>query len=54
MVREVATLLSFADRQGEVTPGPVGCHGYCMSGTYALAAAACYPDSFGAAASGTS
>ena len=30
---------------------PVGCHGYCMSGPYALAAAARYPDRVAAAAS---
>jgi carboxymethylenebutenolidase len=29
----------------------VGCHGYCMSGPYALAAAARYPDRIAAAAS---
>jgi carboxymethylenebutenolidase len=29
----------------------VGCHGYCMSGPYALAAAARYPDRITAAAS---
>ena len=34
-----------------VTPGPVGTHGYCMSGPYALAAAARYPDRIVAAAS---
>ena len=32
-------------------PGPVGAHGYCMSGPYALAAAARYPDRIAAAAS---
>jgi carboxymethylenebutenolidase len=31
--------------------GPVGVHGYCMSGPYALAAAARYPDRIAAAAS---
>ena len=31
--------------------GPVGCHGYCMSGPYALAAAARYPARITAAAS---
>jgi carboxymethylenebutenolidase len=34
-----------------VAKGPVGCHGYCMSGPYALAAAARYPDRIAAAAS---
>jgi dienelactone hydrolase len=37
---DVGAMLSFADRQKEVKKGPVGCHGYCMSGPYALAAAA--------------
>jgi carboxymethylenebutenolidase len=37
---DVAAILSFADRQNEVKKAPVGCHGYCMSGPYALAAAA--------------
>ena len=32
-------------------PGAVGCHGYCMSGPYALAAAARYPGRIAAAAS---
>jgi dienelactone hydrolase len=40
---DVAAMLSFADRQNEVKKGPVECHGYCMSGPYALAAAARYP-----------
>ena len=44
-------MLTFVDRQDAVTPGPVGCHGYCMSGPYALAAAARYPDRITAAAS---
>jgi len=34
-----------------VKRGPVGVHGYCMSGPYALAAAARYPDRIAAAAS---
>ena len=38
------------DRQRRST-GPVGAHGYCMSGPYALAAAARYPDRVAAAAS---
>src|ERR1700751_3395379 len=41
---DVAAMLAFIDRQGEVKRGPVGCHGYCMSGPYALAAAARYSD----------
>lgn len=32
-------MLAFAEARGEVRAGPVGFHGYCMSGPYALAAA---------------
>jgi carboxymethylenebutenolidase len=48
---DVGAMLSFADRQNEVKKGPAGCHGYCMSGPYALAAAARYPERIAAAAS---
>ena len=48
---DVAAMLSFIDRQEMAKPGPVGAHGYCMSGPYALAAAARYPDRVIAAAS---
>jgi carboxymethylenebutenolidase len=51
VMRDIAAMLAFVDRQDAVTPGPVGCHGYCMSGPYALAAAARYPDRIAAAAS---
>ena len=42
-------MLAYTDRQSEVKRGPAGCHGYCMSGPYALAAAARYPDRIAAA-----
>ena len=48
---DIATMLAFIDQQKEVKRGPVGCHGYCMSGPYALAGAARYPDRIAAAAS---
>ncbi|MBS0223716.1 MAG: dienelactone hydrolase family protein [Proteobacteria bacterium] len=49
---DVAALIAFADRQDAAKKsGPVGVHGYCMSGPYALAAAARYPDRVAAAAS---
>jgi carboxymethylenebutenolidase len=48
---DIAVLLAFLDARAEVKPGPVGVHGYCMSGPYALAAAARYPDRIAAAAS---
>jgi carboxymethylenebutenolidase len=51
VMRDVAAMLTFVDRQDEVRPGPIGCHGYCMSGPYALEAAARYPERITAAAS---
>src|SRR4030088_2789265 len=49
---DVAAMIAFADQQTEVKQGgPVGTHGYCMSGPYSLAAAARYPDRIAAAAS---
>ena len=48
---DIAAMLAFADTQDAVKKGPVGVHGYCMSGPYALAAAARYPDRVAAAAS---
>jgi carboxymethylenebutenolidase len=51
MMDDMAALIAFADKQKESKKGPVGTHGYCMSGPYALAAAARYPDRIAAAAS---
>lgn len=51
VMQDIAALLTFVDQQSEVEKGAVGCHGYCMSGPYALAAAARYPDRVVAAAS---
>jgi carboxymethylenebutenolidase len=48
---DVAAMFAFVDGQNEVKKGAVGCHGYCMSGPYALAAAARYPQRIAAAAS---
>ena len=48
---DIAAMLAYVDAQPEVKKGPVGAHGYCMSGPYALAAAARYPDRIAAAAS---
>ena len=48
---DVAAMLGFIDGQDAVTHGPVGVHGYCMSGPYALAAAARYSHRIAAAAS---
>jgi carboxymethylenebutenolidase len=49
VMRDIAAMLACVDRQDAVTLGPVGCHGDCMSGPYALAAAARYPDRIAAA-----
>src|ERR1700732_4032678 len=48
---DIGAMLAFAEEQQEVKKGPIGCHGYCMSGPYALAAAARYPERLAAAAS---
>lgn len=47
---DIAALLAVIDEQDEVKAGPVGAHGYCMSGRYALAAAARFPGRIAAAA----
>ena len=48
---DIAAMLAYVDARSEVKAGAVGCHGYCMSGPYALAAAARYPGRIAAAAS---
>ena len=48
---DIGSLLAFVDSHAAVERGPVGAHGYSMSGPYALAAAARYPDRVAAAAS---
>ena len=51
VMADIGAMLAFVDGQNDAKAGPVGCHGYCMSGPYALAAAARYPDRVTAAAS---
>jgi carboxymethylenebutenolidase len=51
VMQDVAAMFAFIDREPAARPGPVGAHGYCMSGPYALAAAARYPERVAAAAS---
>src|SRR6266852_4837946 len=51
VMEDVGAMLGFIDRQEAARGGAVGAHGYCMSGPYALAAAARYPDRVAAAAS---
>lgn len=48
---DVASMMEFLKSREGVKPGPIGVHGYCMSGPYALASAARYPDRIAAAAS---
>ncbi len=48
---DVAAMIAFADAQKHSKSGPVGTHGYCMSGPYSLAAAARFPGRIAAAAS---
>lgn len=48
---DIAAMIAFTDGMEGVKRGPVGVHGYCMSGPYALAAAARFPDRVQAAAS---
>ena len=48
---DIAALLAFVDGKAWARKGAVGCHGYCMSGPYALAAAARFPERVVAAAS---
>jgi carboxymethylenebutenolidase len=51
VMEDIGAMLRFLDTQAAARHGPVGAHGYCMSGPYALAAAARYPDRVAAAAS---
>jgi carboxymethylenebutenolidase len=48
---DVAAMFAFIDGREDIRKGAVGVHGYCMSGPYALAAAARYPQRIAAAAS---
>lgn len=51
VMQDIGAMLAYVDQQEAVKTGAVGCHGYCMSGPYALAAAARYADRVMAAAS---
>ena len=51
VMEDVADMLAWLDGCDDAAAGPVGAHGYCMSGPYALASAARYPDRIAAAAS---
>ncbi len=51
VMTDVGAMIAFADRQDAAKRGPIGAHGYCISGPYALAAAARFPGRIAAAAS---
>jgi len=51
VMEDVADMIAYVDEHPAAKTGPVGCHGYCMSGPYALAAAARFPDRVTVAAS---
>ena len=40
---DTAGMIGFLDAQDKVKPGPLGCVGHCMSGPFAIAAAAHFP-----------
>ena len=44
VMEDVGAMLAWIDGQDDISGKAVGAHGYCMSGPYALAAAARYPD----------
>jgi carboxymethylenebutenolidase len=48
---DTEALLKFVDGQAAASKGQIGCVGYCMSGQYAVNAAARWPDRVAAAAS---
>jgi carboxymethylenebutenolidase len=50
VMEDTAGMLSFLDGQERVKPGPLGCVGHCMSGPFAVCAAATFPRMKAAAA----
>lgn len=51
IMEDTDALIAFADGDNAASKGKIGCVGYCMSGQYAINAAARHPDRVGAAAS---
>jgi carboxymethylenebutenolidase len=49
--KDVETLIDYADGETAARDGKLGCVGYCMSGPFAFAAAAAFPERVAAAAS---
>jgi carboxymethylenebutenolidase len=50
VAEDTAGMIAFLDGQDKVKPGPLGCVGHCMSGPFALTAAARFPRMKAAAA----
>jgi carboxymethylenebutenolidase len=51
VMQDTKALLDFIATQSAANKGPIGCLGYCMSGQYAINAAATFPERVNAAAS---
>ena len=51
VMADIGAMLAWLAGEPAAKPGVIGCHGYCMSGPYALAAAARFPERIAAAAS---
>jgi carboxymethylenebutenolidase len=51
IMRDTRALLDFIDTQDAASKGPMGAVGYCMSGQFAINAAAAFPEKIAAAAS---
>jgi carboxymethylenebutenolidase len=51
VMHDIDALVAFATEDRAASSGSMGCVGYCMSGQYAVNAAACHPDRVRAAAS---
>jgi carboxymethylenebutenolidase len=51
VMADTKALIAFADDDGAASKGAAGCVGYCMSGQFAINAAAHFPGRIGAAAS---
>ena len=51
IAQDTAGFLHYLGEQPEIKQGPIAALGYCMSGPYAMVAAASYPERFGAALS---
>ena len=51
VMADLEDMFAFVDAEPTISSARIGIHGYCMSGPYALAAAARYPDRIVAAAS---